>query len=304
MPRRLLPLTRLRPASVRGSGSSKVEASLTGRIHRCALVLSPSLHARMRRLKLSITACKYVRVPSSSLMTVTSMCRDSFGLVARMPSLGLAGYTRWRCPLSPQGERTQAHVAVVLGDNHVPHVRKLVGGELGWRCMGASRTIVERADLLAPVPIVIPGSGQPRHSEGDGKWDSLRGVRDGFQEGALGGAVGQVVRVETESGEGDEEEGQADAGQEEPDPAFESEDLGLKLELVQGQDMGGDDRALAAANPARGGRARDAELMEKRGVTFFTDDVPKSVVIRLTAGRGWHASRLSALGSPRKAAEG
>lgn len=218
--------------------------------------------------------------------------------------LGLGRIHTVALSAEPAGRANAGSWAVVLGDNHVPHVRKLVGGELGWRCMGASRTIVEEADLLAPVPIVIPGSGQPRHSEGDGKWDSLRGVRDGFQEGALGGAVGQVVRVETESGEGDEEEGQADAGQEEPDPAFESEDLGLKLELVQGQDMGGDDRALAAANPARGGRARDAELMEKRGVTFFTDDVPKSVVIRLTAGRGWHASRLSALGSPRKAAEG
>ena len=32
---------------------------------------------------------------------------------------------------------------------------------------------------------------------------------------------------------------------------------------------------------------------------FFADDVPKSVVIRLTAGRGWHASRFFALGSPR-----
>jgi len=28
------------------------------------------------------------------LMTVTSMCQNSFGLVARIPSLGLAGWTR------------------------------------------------------------------------------------------------------------------------------------------------------------------------------------------------------------------
>jgi hypothetical protein len=170
--------------------------------------------------------------------------------------------------------------------------------------MGATRTIVEGAALLAPDPIVIPGSGQPQHPEGHGKRDSLRGVRDGVQDGSLGGAVGQVVRVETETGEADEEEGQADDGQEELDLALESEDLGLEIELVQGKDMGGDDRALAAANPACGGRARDAEVMEEHGVTFFADDVPKSVVIRLTAGRGWHASRLSALGPPDKAAQG
>jgi hypothetical protein len=107
--------------------------------------------------------------------------------------------------------------------------------------------IVEGAVLLAPVPIVIPGSGQPQHPEGHGKRDSLRGVRDGVQDGALGGAVGHVVRVETETGEAHEEEGQADDGQEELDPALESEDLGLELELVQGKDVGGDDRALAAA---------------------------------------------------------
>jgi hypothetical protein len=28
--------------------------------------------------------------------------------------------------------------AVVLRDNHVPHVRNLVGGELRWRCVGAT----------------------------------------------------------------------------------------------------------------------------------------------------------------------
>jgi hypothetical protein len=170
--------------------------------------------------------------------------------------------------------------------------------------MGATRSIIEGAALSAPVPIVIPGSGQPQHPEGHAKRDSLRGVRDGVQDGSLGGIVGHVVRIETETGEAHEEEGQADDSKEELDPALETEDLGLEFELLQGKDMGGDDRALAAANPACGGRARDTDVMEEHGVTFFADDVPKSVVIRLTAGRGWHASRLIALGPPGKAAEG
>jgi hypothetical protein len=157
--------------------------------------------------------------------------------------------------------------------------------------------IVKGAVLLAPVPIVIPGSGQTQNPEGHGKRDSRRGVRDGVEDGSLGDAVGHVLGIETKPGKAHEEEGQANDGQEELDPALESEDLGLEFDLVQGKDLGGDNRALAAANPAGAGRAWDTEVMEEHGVTFFADDVPNSVVIRLTAGQGWHASRLIALGS-------
>jgi hypothetical protein len=79
---------------------------------------------------------------------------------------------------------------------------------------------------------MIPGRGQPQHPESHGKWDSLRGVRDGVQDGSLGGAVGQMPGVETKTGEAHKEEGQADDGKEEPDPALKSEDLGLEFELV------------------------------------------------------------------------
>jgi hypothetical protein len=98
--------------------------------------------------------------------------------------------------------------------------------------------------------------------------------------------------VETKSGEAHKEKGQADDGKEELDPALKSEDLSLEFELVQGKDLGGDDRSLAAPNPAGGRGARHTEVTEQHGVTFFASDVAKPVVIRFTAGRGRHASRM------------
>ncbi len=173
---------------------------------------------------------------------------------------------------------------------------------------GPNVVVVAAIELLLAEFTTLVANGVLRRAsgahEGHGKRDSLRGMRDGVQDGAFGNAVGHVVRFETETGEAHEEEGQADDGREEPDPALEREDLGLKFELVQGQDMGRDDRALAAANPACDGGARDTEVMEEHGVTSFADDVPKSVVTRLTAGQGWHASRSIAMGSSGKTAEG
>jgi hypothetical protein len=106
-----------------------------------------------------------------------------------------------------------------------------------------------------------------------------------------------LLGVETKTGEAHKEEGQADDGKEELDPALKSEDLGLELELVQGKDLGGDDRALAAANPAGRSGARHTEVTEQHGVTFFASDVAKPVVIRFTAERGRHASRMLSPGS-------
>ena len=44
---------------------------------------------------------------------------------------------------------------------------------------------------------------------------------NGGQDGALGVAIGHPKRVEAETGQADKEEGQADDGKEEPDPALE-----------------------------------------------------------------------------------
>src|SRR5437868_5107032 len=49
------------------------------------------VQARIFLEKLSMIAWMYVLVPSSSLRTETSMCQISFGAVARIPTVGLAG---------------------------------------------------------------------------------------------------------------------------------------------------------------------------------------------------------------------
>jgi hypothetical protein len=209
-------------------------------------------------------------------MIVTSMCQYSLGL-------------------STQSQRADAHLPIVLRDNHIPHiphVGNLFDGDLRRRCMWATRTIVQRAILGALVPIVIPGSGQPQHPEGHGKRDCLLGVRHGVQNGAFSGAVWHSLGVETETREAHEEEGQADDGKEKHNSALKGEDLGLEFVLVQSKDLGRDDRALAAANPACSSGAWYTEVMEQHWVTFFADEIAKSVVIGTTTGQGWHALKL------------
>ena len=58
--------------------------------------MSATRHARIRREKLSITAWRYARVPSSRRMTVVSMCHISSARVVRRPTFGFAGCTRSR----------------------------------------------------------------------------------------------------------------------------------------------------------------------------------------------------------------
>src|SRR5439155_19856626 len=58
--------------------------------------ISATRHAKIRREKLSITACRYVRVPSRRRMTVVSMCHISSARVVRRPTFVFAGCTRSR----------------------------------------------------------------------------------------------------------------------------------------------------------------------------------------------------------------
>ena len=70
-----------------------------------------NFQAKIRLLKLSMTPCKYARVPSISLITVTSMCSNSPGPAARMPSLGLTGCTRCRGLRQPRSRISRPQVA-------------------------------------------------------------------------------------------------------------------------------------------------------------------------------------------------
>ena len=113
-----------------------------------------------------------------------------------------------------QGERSDGHVAIVIGNDHVPHVGDLLGGELGGRCVRATGPIVEGAIAGGTGPSVEAGRGEAQHAEGDGKREGFLGVCNGGQDGALGVAIGHPKRVEAEAGQADKEEGQADDGKE------------------------------------------------------------------------------------------
>jgi hypothetical protein len=173
---------------------------------------------------------------------------------------------------------------VFIGNDHVPHVGDLLGGELGWRCVRATGPIVEGAIAGGTGPSVEAGRGEAQHAEGDGERESFLGVCNGGQDGALGVAVRHPTRVEAEIGQADEEEGQADDGKEEPDPALEGEDLGLEFLLVEGDDLGGDDGMGAATDPTCGGGTLDTEVTEQQGVAFLAHEIAHAVVIRTTAG--------------------
>lgn len=60
------------------------------------------------REKLSITACREARVPSSKRMTVVSICHISPGRVVRSPVVGFAGCTRSRGRRQPN-RRTRSY---------------------------------------------------------------------------------------------------------------------------------------------------------------------------------------------------
>src|SRR5208283_2008680 len=137
------------------------------------------------------------------------------------------------------------------------------------------------------------GRDWPKRGSGQGRGAARAGRR---RAGELSGRVQRRPRWSAwcchrapeasrgATGQADKEEGQADDGKEEPDPALEGEDLGLEFLLVHGKDLGGDDGTGAATDPTCGGGARDTEVTEQHRVAFFADEVAHAVVIRTTAG--------------------
>lgn len=193
-------------------------------------------------------------------------------------------------PLGMQGESANGHVAIVRRHDHVPHLTDLPASELRRRGSWAAGAIIARAILGEVVPSVVAGRGEAQYSQGDGERDSLLGVRQGGQDGSLGIPVGHTLEIEAEPGQADEQKGQTDDGKKKPDPALESEDFGLELLLVPGQDLGRDDRTGATAKPTRGGGTRNTDVVKETGVPTFAHEIAKSVVIGTTAGDGWHAA--------------
>ena len=137
---------------------------------------------------------------------------------------------------------------------------------------------------------MIAGRGKAQRSESDGERDCLQGMLNSGQDGPLGPGIGNAQRIEPESGEAHEQEGQADDAKKKPDSALEQKDLGLELLLVQCEDLGRDHCTRAAVKPACNRRARHTKILEQHGVATFANEVSKSVVIGTTTRQGWHAS--------------
>jgi hypothetical protein len=70
----------------------------------------------------------------------------------------------------------------------------------------------------------------------------------------------------------------------------EGEDLGLKFNVVQREDIGGDDGPRAAPNPADHRGTWNAEVMEEARVAFLADEVSDSVVVGTAPGGGRHGT--------------
>ena len=111
------------PASARSlgvrSGSMLSPASTRASMELPASRRSCTRQDSMRLEKLSMTACTYALVPSSNRITVASMCQSSLGLVARMPTLGPAGWmrcaavaTRVRAPVDTTSMQRRIHCRV------------------------------------------------------------------------------------------------------------------------------------------------------------------------------------------------
>ena len=93
-----------------------------------------------------------------------------------------------------------------------------------------------------------------------------------------------------EAGKTNDEESQPDDGEKEPESALEGGDLGLKLRLVEVENVDGDNGPRATADPANRSRARDTDVLEETGVTFLTGEVAHPMVVDTAAGGGRHGA--------------
>ena len=138
---------------------------------------------------------------------------------------------------------------------------------------------------------MIAGSREPQHAQSNGGRDDLLSLGNGGQVRSFGAASGHALGIEAKPGQSHKQEGEPNDGEEKPDPALESEDLSLEFLRIPGDDLGRDDRALAATNPACSGRAWNTEVGEQHRVAFFAHQVAKAMVIGATTSGERHASR-------------
>jgi hypothetical protein len=114
------------------------------------------------------------RSPLISLMTLVSMCQISFGCEARIPTVGLGGWRRWRgrrqpCSrtsfaqvvaeattfadsLSIASKGTEQHVPVLGRQHHLFDGGHIAAGELARACTGTRRTVGKVTRIFRSPP--------------------------------------------------------------------------------------------------------------------------------------------------------
>jgi hypothetical protein len=142
-----------------------------------------------------------------------------------------------------------------------------------------ARPVVDRAVVGEAAPGVEPGRCKPQDAQGDSERDGLLGGSDSGQDRTFRLAIGHALGVEAETRETNEEECEPDDSEEKSDSPTECEDLGLQFRMVQGEDLGGDDRARTSADPAGSSRARNSEVSEQARVVLLAHEVAHPVVI-------------------------
>jgi hypothetical protein len=192
--------------------------------------------------------------------------------------------------LGVQGKGTQGHVTERDVLDHASDGGDFLGGELGRGGVRAARPVVEGAVVGEVALGMEAGWREAQDAQGNGERDGLRGGSDGGQDRTLGLTVGHPLRVEAEATQADQNEGKADDGEEESDSSVQGEHLGLQFRTVQGEDIGGDDRARTTADPTGSRRARKPEVLEQAGVALLADEVPHPMVVGTAAGGGRHGA--------------
>jgi len=156
---------------------------------------------------------------------------------------------------------------------------------------GRSRGQAERSSRGAAVggaaPGVVARRGEPDDVQGQGEGQGRLGALDGAQELRLRGSLGEAMAHEAKAGGPQEGEEEADDGGEDPRTAFEVLGPGHQVGVVLVEGREGDDRAQAAAFPARDRRAWDGKAKVEGAGIGAADVLAETMVVGVAVqGKG------------------
>jgi len=155
--------------------------------------------------------------------------------------------------LGVQGEHANGHVPILHRGRHVMGYRHLLGSKLSRYAARAAAAVVEAARLIQAMPGVVAGRGEAEHSQCDGERDALLCSFDGAEDGGLGFTGRHPLAAEAHVEQADQGEQQPHDADQQLDAPLELQDPGAELLLVLTEQLRGDYRSGATANPACSG---------------------------------------------------